>query len=111
MRGRKPKESVAEVGAPKKERKPRRHMTMDEKLAAAKLRAENKKKAENLKPEMVLQYQDCELDMDSLVEAAKADFHQTKKRTPVTELKLYIKPEDRLAYYVINGTYEGKVGF
>lgn len=111
MRGRKPKVNATEVDAPKKERKPRRHMTAEEKLAAAKLRAENRKKADNLKPELVLQYQDCELNMEKLVEAAKDDFHKTKKRTPVTDLKIYIKPEDHLAYYVINGTYEGKVAF
>lgn len=49
--------------------------------------------------------------MAALVEAAKADFHKEKKRTLVTSLKLYVKPEEHMAYYVINGSYEGKVPY
>lgn len=49
--------------------------------------------------------------MADLVEAAKADFHTAKKRALITDLKLYIKPEERTAYYVINETYHGKVPF
>lgn len=84
-------------------------MTVEQKEAAAKARAANKEKADNLRPEFFMQYQNYEMDLSSVVEAAKADFHQSKKRTLVTELKLYIKPEERMAYYVINGTSEGKV--
>ena len=42
-----------------------------------------------------------------MVEAAKADFSMNNSGA-VTDLKLYIKPEDGMAYYVINGV-EGKV--
>ena len=49
--------------------------------------------------------------MTALAEAAKADFHSVKKRTLVTDLKLYIKPEEQSAYYVINGDYTGKIPF
>lgn len=93
-------------------RKPgRQPMTDEEKETAAKVRAEEKERAENLKPEIVVQYQGGEIDMAALVEAAKADFHEEKKRTLVTALKLYVKPEERMAYYVINGSYEGKVPY
>ena len=93
-------------------RKPgRQPMTDEEKEKAAKVRAEEKERAENLKPEIVVQYQGSEIDMAVLVEAAKADFHEEKKRTLVTSLKLYVKPEERMAYYVINGSYEGKVPY
>lgn len=93
-------------------RKPgRQPMTDEEKEAAAKVRAEEKERAENLKPEIVVQYQGGEIDMAALVEAAKADFREKKKRTLVTSLKLYVKPEERMAYYVINGSYEGKVPY
>lgn len=96
----------------KVKRKPgRQPMTAEEKDAAAKVRAAEKEKANNLKPELIMQYQGSDFDMAALVEAAKADFHKSKKRTLVTELKLYVKPEDRMAYYVINGTHEGKVQF
>ena len=103
-------------GIPVEESKPRkkpgRHpMTPEEKAAAAKARAEEKAKADNLKPEVVVQYQESETSIDALVEAAKADFHQTKKRTRVTAMKLYVKPEEHMAYYVINECHEGKVSF
>ena len=86
-------------------------MTPEERAAAAKLRAAEKEKAANLKPELFLQYQDCDMNMAELVEAAKADFHKEKKRTLITDLKLYVKPEERMAYYVVNGDYEGQVSF
>lgn len=94
----------------KPKKKPgRQPMTAEEKAAAAKLRAAEKEKADHLKPEMVLQYQGGETDLATLVEAAKADFHSAKKRTLVTALKLYIKPEEGAAYYVINESYNGKI--
>ena len=86
-------------------------MTPEQKAAAAKARAEEKAKAESMKPEVYVQFQGGEISVDALVEAAKDDFHQTKKRTRVTALKLYVKPEEFTAYYVINETYEGKITF
>lgn len=58
-----------------------------------------KEKADNLRPEFILQYQDCDMDMTVLLEAAKADFHKAKKHTLVTDLRLYIKPKEHTAYY------------
>ena len=58
-----------------------------------------------------MQFQDSEVDLDALVEAAKADFHQAKKRTLITGLKLYVKPEERTAYYVVNEKYTGSVAY
>ena len=49
------------------------------------------------------------MDVSALVEAAKTAFHSQKKRTLVTDLKLYMKPEERAAYYVINEKFEGKI--
>lgn len=97
---------------PKIRRKPgRKPMTDEEKEAAAKARAAKKEKADKLTPELIVQYKDSEVDVASLVQAVKSDFHQNKKRTLVTELKLYIKPEERAAYYVINGVHTGSVFF
>lgn len=87
----------------------RQPMTPEQKEAAAKARAAEKEKANSLKPELFVQYQGAEVDMASLVEAAKADFRKTKKRTLVTAMKIYFKPDEGAAYYVINGDYEGKV--
>lgn len=89
----------------------RQPMTAEEKEAAAKARAEEKEKAAHLKPECIIQYQGGEVNMDALAEAAKADFHQTKKRTLITALTLYVKPEEHMAYYVINGEHEGKIPY
>ena len=94
-----------------KKRPGRKPMTPEEKAAAAEARAAEKAKADNLRPELFIQYQGDEIAMDTLVEAAKSDFHASKKRTLVTGLKLYVKPEDRMAYYVINEKNEGKISF
>ena len=97
----------AEGGAIK--RKPgRQPMTAEEKEAAAKVRAEEKEKAVNLKPEIVVQYQGGEVEMEALVEA---DCHKEKSHIHITALKLYVKPEEHMAYYVINGSYEGKIPY
>ena len=86
-------------------------MDKEKTAAAAKARAESKVKADSLKPTVIVQFQGAEVDLDTLVEAAKADFRQEKKRTPITELKLYVKPEERMAYYVVNGKHNGSVSF
>lgn len=89
----------------------RKPMTPEEKAASAKARAESKAKADSLKPTVVVQFQGSEVDLDALVEAAKADFRQTKKRTPITDLKLYVKPEERMAYYVVNEKHNGSIAY
>ena len=93
----------------KKRRGGRKPMTAEEKEAAAKLRAAEKAKAENLKPSYILQYQGEDVDLDAIAEAAKAAFKAEKKRSLVTDLKIYLKPEERAAYYVINGSFSGKL--
>ena len=99
-------ENLNENGKKRPGRKP---MTPEEKAAAAEARAAEKAKADNLKPECIIQYQGSDIVLDTLVDAAKADFRISKKRTLVTGIKLYVKPEDGMAYYVINGQYEGKI--
>ena len=98
-----------ETTEPKKRRGGRKPMTAEEKEAAAKVRAAERAKADNLKPAYVLQYQETEISLDDLAEAAKAAFHAEKKRTLVTELKIYVKPEEHAAYYVVNGMFSGKL--
>lgn len=96
----------AESAKPKTGRKT---MSPEEKEAAAKARALEKEKAKNMRPEIFVQYQGGEMAMDALVEAVKANFREEKKRTPITSLKVYVKPEEHTVYYVVNGTFEGKV--
>ena len=101
--------TAAEPGG--KKRGGRKPMTAEEKAAAAKARAEEKAKADSLKPAFIVQFQGSEVDLDTLVEAAKADFRQTKKRTPVTDLKLYVKPEERMADYVVKEKFNGSISY
>ena len=99
------------VNSTEKKKPGRKPMTAAEKEAAAKARAEEKAKAENLKPEIIVQFQGAEVGVDALVEAAKTDFHREKKRTRITDMKLYVKPEERTAYYVINGKHNGSISY
>ena len=107
---RKAKKTEAVVEETKVRKKPgRKPMTQAQKAAAAKQRAALKKAADNMKPELILQYQEVDTDVAALVEAAKAAFKAGHKRTLITSLKLYLKPEENAAYYVVNGTETGKV--
>ena len=102
---------MSDITTEKKGRGGRKPMTPEQKAAAAEARAAAKAQADNLKPEFIIQYQGTDTDLSVLVETAKADFRQTKKRTLITELKLYVKPEDSMAYYVINGQFEGNISY
>ena len=61
-------------------------------------------------PVVYVQYQGEE-KIEDLVSAAKAAFAAEHARTKVADLKLYIKPEERAAYYVINEKFAGKIDF
>lgn len=58
-----------------------------------------------------VQFQGGEVDVAAIAEAAKADFKAADKRAKITSLKLYIKPEENTAYYVVNDSVSGKVTF
>ena len=107
----KKKAAAAAVEPKVKKKAGRKPFTAEEKAAAAKARTESKARADNLKPTVFVQFRDSEVDLDALVEAAKADFRQAKKRTLITNLKLYVKPEERTAYYVVNEKYSGSVAY
>ena len=94
-----------------KKRPGRKAMTPAEKEAAAKVRAAEKEKASQMRPEFIMQFQGADTNLDTLAETAIAKFHEQKKRTRVTSLKLYIKPEERKAYYVVNEKYTGDIIF
>ena len=86
-------------------------MTDAEKAANAKARAEKKKKADAMTPTLTMQYGGRDIDVEALVQAAKDDFKANHKRTLLTELNLYLKPEESTLYYVANGSTEGKIRF
>ena len=100
---------MAEIAEKKKPgRKP---MTVTEKKAAQRRINKEKKIAENMEPQVVVQFQGMDIDVNALAEAARADFKASHKRVRVLSLRLYVKPEERAAYYVVNDTYEGRLGY
>ena len=67
--------------------------------------------AEMPEKKVYVQFRDTEVEVGDLMEAARAAFREEKKRTAIKELKLYIKPEEKTAYYVINEKFDGKVEY
>ena len=106
------KKTTSAEAVPAERRKPGpKPLTEAQKKEKAKLRAEEIKKAENMVPVLILQYQGADLDLQELVEKAKAMFKEQHKRTRITDMKIYLKPEDHAAYYVINDSFDGKVAY
>ena len=67
-------------------------------------------KKPELKPEIVLQYQDNAIDQGELYEKVRVDWTEGGHRMAnVKSLKVYVKPEENKAYYVINDKYTGDV--
>lgn len=89
----------------------RKPLTEAQKSEMAKRRAEEIKKANNMVPALILQYQGSDIDLHTLVERAKAVFKEKHKRTRITDMKVYLKPEERIAYFVINESFEDKIEF
>ena len=81
------------------------------KLAAGQAAVKAKRAVEEMKPEILVQFAGEEVDVLRLAEQAKAAFRQEKKRTAIRSFRLYVKPEDRAAYYVINDEFDGKIDF
>ena len=62
-------------------------------------------------PAIVVQYSGAEIDTSTLTETAVAQFRMVKKRAGIRDIKLYVKPEENAAYFVINGDFTGKIDF
>ncbi len=48
-------------------------------------------------------------DVADVIAKAEADFKANNKRKAIADIKVYIKPEEKAAYYVVNGDYPGRV--
>ena len=105
------KTTEQEQTAVRKRRPGRKPMTPEQREAAAKERAEKMAQAANMTPVVYVQYQDMQCDVAAIIAAAKDQFRQTRKRTLITDMKVYIKPEERAAYFVVNDTFDGKVEY
>ena len=73
---------------------------------AAKTRAKKKVVTE----EVILEYRGMQVNVEALLADAKADWlARGNKEKDYVSCRLYLKPEDRRAYYVINDIDEGNV--
>ena len=84
------------------------------KEAAEKSTAEVKKTAARVrKPttSIYIQYGGTEITTEAIASQAVEQFRETYEGVNARKLELYIKPEERAAYYVINSEYTGKVEF
>ena len=61
------------------------------------------------KVEVYLQFGDREVRVDEVAKAAQEDFRVREEQHELETVRLYLKPEDCAAYYVVNGAYNGKV--
>lgn len=101
------KETAAKVETAAKEVK----KTAEKKVADTK-KAVEKKVAEKkvaVKENVYVQFMGAEVSTAELVKAAVEDYKANNKDA-VKTVDLYVKPEERTAYYVVNGV-EGKVSF
>ena len=81
-----------------------------EKKTAAKKTTAAKKKAE-LKTELFLQFAGKEFTEKDILQKVKDVWTKTLKNKvgDMKDVKIYLKPEESAAYYVINGETTGKV--
>ena len=67
-------------------------------------------KKEAVAPQIVVQYDGNESTVDSVVEKITAEYvSEGHRASSIKNLKVYLKPEDGLAYYVINEKVAGSV--
>ena len=57
-----------------------------------------------------LQFGGHELDMSELIDRAKSEYAEAKGGAEAaSDVRLYVKPEDSKAYYVVNDTFAGEI--
>ena len=78
------------------------------KTTAEKAKTAAKKAVEN-KQAVFVQYGDKEVAALDVLEAVKADFKANNGKKVIKTVKVYIKPEENTAYYVVNDNVTGQV--
>ncbi len=101
----------AEAAAPKAEKAApvKAEKAPAKKAAPAKAKAPKAVKAAAVTSEVYVQYGVMEWKADELTEKAKAAYAAEGNADAVASVKLYIKPEERKAYYVINDVATGSI--
>ncbi len=59
--------------------------------------------------EMILQFGENEISVAAISEKARQDYKDSGSEAELKDIKIYVKPEDNKAYYVVNGETEGNV--
>ncbi len=82
------------------------------KVAAKKPAAKRTTKKKEVTKTAVLQFSGCDFKVDDIIANAETAFKAENKRKAVDDIKVYIKPEERAAYYVVtsgDNEYVGRI--
>ena len=97
----------AETKAPAKKAAEKKVAEKVEKVEKAEKKTVEKKE---VVPEIFIQYGSYEAELEHVVDSAKQAYADLGHRvSSIKDLKIYLKPEDSAAYYVVNGKVAGKV--
>ena len=100
----------AEKIAPAKEVKDDKKKTGRKPSTSTKAKAAKPAKKEESQPEIFIQYGPGESSVGAVVERIRNEYvEQGHRLSSIKSLKVYLKPEDRSAYYVINDKVAGRV--
>lgn len=100
----------AEKIAPAKEVKDDKKKTGRKPSTSTKAKAAKPAKKEVSQPEIFIQYGPGESSVGAVVERIRNEYvEQGHRLSSIKSLKVYLKPEDRSAYYVINDKVAGRV--
>lgn len=104
-------EPEAEAPAEKAEEKPKRASTKKSDTTKKPARAASTKKADAEKVEEIyVQFNGQEITTKDILEKVKQAHKDNGHRIGhIKSTQIYIKPEDGMAYYVINGKYKGEI--
>ncbi len=107
-------EPAVEVKAVKEETKAAKTETKAVKPAKTETAAEAKKTTSKAAKETIkctIQYQSKDTTIEEIVNSIKENYKSEGGKAAVKTLDVYIQPENNVAYYVVNGTVEGKVNY
>ena len=102
-------EEPKKEAAPKKTAAPKKAAAPKKEAPAKKAPAKKAPVKKEIKTAVYVQYAGKEAEVEKLVAAAKKAYvaaghkETDKKESDITEIQIYVKPEENTAYYVING--------
>lgn len=104
------KKTVAKKETVKKVAEKKNEAVAELKKAVEKTVAKKPAKKEAVAPQIVVQYDGNESTVDAIVEKVTSEYvSEGHRASSIKDLKVYLKPEDGLAYYVINEKVAGSV--